>query len=248
MKTIYLLRHARAEERDEEVPDKERKLVESGIEDARTIAKNLCEEGFKPELILSGDPSRSLKTAKIFAKKLKIESAEIILNEKIYSADDAESLLRIIKGLDDKYSSVMMIGHDPSLSALAHMLIKSFTFELPKAGVFGIECKKSKWKDIVPGAGKVKFFMAPMKKKKVEKLRYKLAEIMGNKLEDVIFETIGESSAVKADRVRKIIKKRSRQIAGDFVGTRRYPSLKTMDEISLFFKLQEKEKAAEDNK
>ena len=101
MKTIYLLRHAQAEARNEKVPDKERKLVKGGIEDAGIIAKNLREEGLMPELILSSDPPRALETAKIFAQKLKFKGPEILLNEKIYSAEDAVTLLEIIKGLDE---------------------------------------------------------------------------------------------------------------------------------------------------
>jgi phosphohistidine phosphatase len=248
MKTIYLLRHAQAEARNEKVPDKERKLVKGGIEDARTIAKNLREEGLMPEMILSSDPPRALETAKIFVKKLKFEGPEIILNEKIYSADNAESLLEIIKALDEKYNSVMMVGHDPTLSALAHLLAKSFTFELPKAGVLGIECKKKKWTDIVPKINQIQLFMAPMKKKNAEKLRNELAEMLGDKLETVIFDTIRESNVIAADRVRKAIKKRSRQIADEFFGLHEYPLLKTLDEISLFFKLQNAEKKSEENK
>jgi phosphohistidine phosphatase len=94
MKTIYLLRHAKAEVRDEKASDKERKLVQSGIEDARTVAKNLREEGIMPQLILSSDTPRALETAKIFSKKLKFEGPEIIINEKIYSTDKAEALLQ----------------------------------------------------------------------------------------------------------------------------------------------------------
>jgi phosphohistidine phosphatase len=248
MKTIYLLRHAKAEVRDEKVSDKERKLVKSGIEDAETIAKSLYKEGFIPELILSGDPPRSLKTAKIFAKRFKLEGTGIIINEKIYSADDAKSLLQIINELDDKYNSVMIVGHDPSLTALAQLLVKSFTFELPKAGVFGIECKKSKWNDIVPETNQIKLFLAPMKKKKVAKLRNKLAEITGNKLETVIFETMSKSNIINDERIRKMIKKRSREFAEEFRGEHYYPLLKTIDEISLFFNLQEKEIVNEENK
>jgi phosphohistidine phosphatase len=247
MKTIYMLRHARAESQDEIIPDKERKLVERGIKDARTIAKSLYDEGFMPELILSSDTPRALETAKIFAKKLKFEGPEIIINEQIYSAADAGPLLEIIKGLDEKYSSVLMVGHDPTLSALAHLLAKSFSFELPKAGLLGIECKKRKWKDIVPEVSQIQLFMAPMKMKKVEKLKEELTEIMGNKLETVIFETISESNVIKSERILKMIKKRSRQIATEFIDRHEYPLLKTPDEISLFFRLQETEKATEEN-
>jgi len=45
-----------------------------------------------------------------------------------------------------------------------------------------------------------------------------------------------------------MIKKRSRQIAEDSIRAYEYPSLKTMDEISLFYKMQETAKAAKDNK
>jgi len=244
MKTIYLLRHAQAEARDEKVPDKERKLVKAGIEDARTIAKNLREEGFMPDLILSSDPPRALETAKIFAKKLKFEGSEIRVNKKIYSAEDAQSLLEIIKGLDEKYNSVMMVGHDPALSAFAHLLAKFFTFELPKSGVLGIECKKKKWADIVPSINQIRLFMAPMKKKKVENLRIKLIEILGDKLDSAILDTMMGSGAVMPARLLKVIKKRSRQIAEEFAGRYEYPLLKTSDEISLFF--QNAENTAEE--
>jgi phosphohistidine phosphatase len=248
MKTIYLLRHAQAEARDEKVPDKERKLVKDGIEDARIIAKNLRKEGLMPDLILSSDPPRALETAKIFVKNLKFEGPEIGLNKKIYSAEDAESLFEIIKGLDEKYKSVMMVGYDPTLSALAHLLVKFFTFELPKSGVLGIECKKKKWADIVPSINQIRLFMAPMKKKKVGKLRDELTEILGDKLETVIYDTLKESNDIAADRIRKTVKKRSRQIAEEFVDINEYPLLKTLNEISLFFKLQNPEKLVEENK
>jgi phosphohistidine phosphatase len=245
MKTIYLLRHAKAEVRDEKAPDKERKLVQSGIEDAGTIAKNLRAAGFMPELILSSDPPRALETAKIFAKKLKFEGPEIIINEKIYTTDDAESLLKIIKGLDERYNSIMMVGHDPTLSELAHLLAKAFNFNLPKAGILGIECKKKRWSDIVPGNNQVQLFMAPMKTKKAEKLRHELTEELGTKLETVIFDALSESNAINADRLRKMIKKRSLQIAEEFINTHEYPLLKTLDEISLFFELQDTDKTVE---
>jgi hypothetical protein len=142
----------------------------------------------------------------------------------------------------------MMVGHDPALSELAHLLTKAFTFELPKAGVLGIECRKKRWSDIVPNNNQIQLFMAPMKTKKVEKLRYELTEKLGSELETVIFDTLSESNAITADRLGKMIKKRSLQIAEEFINTHDYPLLKTLDEISLFFSLQETEKTVEENK
>jgi phosphohistidine phosphatase len=242
MKTIYLLRHAQAEPRSENVPDKGRKLVKGGIEDSGAVAQNLREEGVMPDLIISSSAPRALETARIFAKKLKFKGPDILLKEKIYSADDARALLQIIRGMDDKYNSVMMVGHDPSLSALAQLLIKPFQFELPKAGVLGIECKKRKWADIGSENNQILHFIAPMKKKRLEKLRKGLTETLGSRLEKCVSKTLKESNAVAAARIQKTIRKRSLQIAEDFVCIHEYPLLKTLDEIFLFFKVQSIEK------
>jgi len=248
MKTIYLLRHARAEVRDEKIVDKERKLVKSGIEDAKMIAKNMREEGTVPELILSSDAARALETAALIAKKLKFEGPEIVTNEKIYSAENAESLFEIIKSLDETYGSVLLVGHDPSLSALAQLLVKSFTFNLPKAGLLAIESKKRKWAELTPETNQIKLFNAPMKKKKAEKLENQLIEIEGKKLETLIVDSLHNSKAIEVDRVQKSIKKRSRQIAAELINARMNLSLKTMDEIVLFFDQHEPETMDEASK
>jgi hypothetical protein len=88
--------------------------------------------------------------------------------------------------------------------------------------------------------------MAPMKPKKVEKLRYELTEKLGDKLETVTFDTLSESNAITVDRLRKMIKKRSLQIAEEFINAHEYPLLKTLDEIALFFELQNREKVVEE--
>jgi phosphohistidine phosphatase len=242
MKTIYLVRHAQAEQQVESIPDKERKLVKSGIKDSGAVALTLREEGIMPELIISSSAPRALETARIFAKKLKFKGPDIILKEKIYSADDAKSLIQIIRGQDEKYNSVMMVGHDPTLSALAQLLVKSFKFELPKAGVLGVECKKRKWAEVGAENNHILFFIAPMKKRRLEKLRGELVERLGHRLEKVISTALKGHNADDAVHIQKTIRKRSLQIAEDFICNYEYPLLLTMDEISLFFKLQSVEK------
>jgi hypothetical protein len=69
-----------------------------------------------------------------------------------------------------------------------------------------------------------------------------LTETLGNRLEKVVSKTLTESNAVAAARIRKTIRKRSLQIAEDFVGIHEYPLLKNLDEVALFFKVQSVEK------
>ena len=239
MKTIYLLRHARAEMADHNLADKERRLVKSGIEDARTVAGILKKFSSGPELILSSDTTRTVETAKIIAKKLKIGGLEIVFNGEIFSAENSETILNLIKALDDKYNSVMIIGHNPTLSALAGLLAKSFTFDLPKAGLLGIACSSNTWQEVIPETGQIKVFIAPLKKKRVERLKDELAKALGERIETIVVETISASGVNITPEATTLVRKKSRQIAKKAINVQGYPLLKTPEQISIFFQLDQ---------
>ncbi len=51
------------------------------------------------------------------AKVLKYHKDNIKTNEELYHADE-DTLLRIVRSLKDKYSSVILVGHNPVLPSL----------------------------------------------------------------------------------------------------------------------------------
>ncbi len=235
MKTIFILRHAKAVAKKETVPDKGRKLVKSGIEDSRDMAAAFREEKEMPDLILSSDAPRALETAEIFAQNLNYDLDDIVLNPKLYSLTTAASVMNIVKELDNKIKSVMIVGHDPLLSMCANYLVKDFTFTLPKASVLKIDCTAAKWGDISVGNNKPTLFLAPLKKKKTEKLKNNLYLLMENKIEKQIYNAVRRVDASGAAKIEKAIKKRSKQIAEDLIKKRKNLAMKTLEEIELFY-------------
>jgi phosphohistidine phosphatase len=56
---------------------------------------------------------------------------------------------------------VLLVGHEPTWSALVSLLIGGGSIRLPTAGVAGIRFEADSWRDIEPGSGELRFLVAP---------------------------------------------------------------------------------------
>ena len=162
MKTIYLVRHASAVDKSEASTDFERSLTKNGMKDAENMAKKLKEKNITPDLLISSPAKRAFETALILAKELNYPVQNSILKNVIYESSSAESFLDLVHEAGDKYNSIMLVGHDPTMSQFAQFLIKDFQKNVPKAGVVAIELNKDSWKDIHQKDGELKFFEFPI--------------------------------------------------------------------------------------
>ena len=125
MKTLFLIRHAKSSWDDTALPDKDRPLNDRGRRDAPKMGERLAKRDVKPDLILSSPAVRALRTAEIIAKKLDYRR-KIVVNERLYAVG-ADDLLDVIHRLGDKVERVMLFGHNPELTELAHRLSGEIT-------------------------------------------------------------------------------------------------------------------------
>lgn len=107
------------------------------------MAAILKQKYIKPDIIISSKALRAKTTAKIIAEYF---NKTIHFNDIIYDATQSE-LLEFLRKLDDKNETVFLIGHNPSLNALAYNLI-DFLENIPTCGVLEIEFVVPTWKDI----------------------------------------------------------------------------------------------------
>ena len=126
MKTLFLVRHAKSSRDDTAIPDKDRPLNDRGKRDAPKMGERLSKRDLKPDLILSSPARRALRTAEIIAKKLDYRLKDIVVDDRLY-AGEADDLIRVIHKLGDKLERVMMFGHNPELTELAHRLSSKIT-------------------------------------------------------------------------------------------------------------------------
>ena len=150
MKTLFLIRHAKSSWGDAALPDKDRPLNDRGRRDAPKMGERLAKRDVKPDLILSSPAVRALKTAEIIAKKLDYRRRDIVVDDRLYAVG-ADDLLDVIHKLGDKLERVMLFGHNPELTELAHRLSSKIA-HMPTCAVAEFSFDAKSWSSI----GKVK--------------------------------------------------------------------------------------------
>lgn len=147
MKTLILVRHAKSSWDDPALPDHERPLNDRGRRDAPKMGERLAKRGIRPDLILSSSAVRALTTARIIAEKIGYAPDAIVVDRRIYGAQ-VSSLLYLIQELDDAHAQVMIFGHNPELTELAHRFSEDIE-DMPTCAVVELTFDVKRWVDVV---------------------------------------------------------------------------------------------------
>ena len=150
MKTLLLLRHAKSSWDDASLSDLERPLNDRGRRTAPFMGELIKRRGISPDVIVSSPAERARETATLVSKSAGI-LAEIGIDPSIYEASP-DDLRKVTSALDDKYTSVMLVGHNPGIEAFIHFLT-GHTERMPTAALAVIELEIEKWVDINDGCG-----------------------------------------------------------------------------------------------
>jgi len=148
MKTLILVRHAKSSWKDGSLPDRKRPLNKRGKRDAPTMGQRLAEQGVEVELMISSPATRAMATAEAMAEELDYPWDGIVTEERLYEAD-AEEILTVVEEQDDWIDRLMVIGHNPGLTALANILSRSDLENIPTCGVVELAYDVDKWVEIV---------------------------------------------------------------------------------------------------
>ena len=116
--TLYLLRHAEAEVLA--ASDRARRLTEKGEAQAERTGKFCRNHGIVPGVILTSPVTRALQTAKLVAESL--EGVDLIEVPWAACGMDPWKATEELENYK-KFPSVMLVGHQPDLGALAALLI-----------------------------------------------------------------------------------------------------------------------------
>ena len=141
MKTLFLVRHAKSSWEDSALSDRDRPLKTRGERDVVEMGKRLSRRNVMPGLVMSSPAVRALATAKVVAKALDYKRKKIVVNDRLYGGT-ADELIDVIEKLDDKLDRVMLFGHNPELTDLAHRLSTDI-IHMPTCAIaaFTFDCK-----------------------------------------------------------------------------------------------------------
>jgi phosphohistidine phosphatase len=163
MKTLFVLRHAKSSWDNSDWADFERPLNSRGLDAARFIGELIYERKFEPQIVVSSPAKRAKQTA-VLVKELAGIPKPVTFDERIYEASPL-ALFNLIREFDEKYESVLLIGHNPGFENLVRMLTNEIV-SLPTAALVKINLKTAKWSEIETGANELELLIRPKEEMK----------------------------------------------------------------------------------
>jgi phosphohistidine phosphatase len=162
MKNIYILRHAKAIFAHSYDQDFERELSDTGKQEAALMANKILKNNITFDALISSPAIRTKQTAEIVANNCSMPFSKIIYVENLYQAM-ASDFMQVINQIDNQFSSILLVGHNPSVSDAAILLSLSEIDHLPTAGMLHISFKNDNWQSITPQSGTLQSFDYPTK-------------------------------------------------------------------------------------
>lgn len=160
MHLLTLVRHAKSSWDNPELSDFERPLNERGRRDAPRMAAWARQALGVPDRIVSSPALRAITTARLFADTLGIDSHQLLIQPRVYEAA-LPTLLRLVRGFDDEARHVMLFGHNPGLSELAHALARCPFDDLPTCAVVQIALPVDHWAQLAEHDGTLRDYQFP---------------------------------------------------------------------------------------
>jgi phosphohistidine phosphatase len=120
MAHLLILRHGKTERVSPSGADRDRRLTERGIKNSAAMGRYISAHMKKPGLVLVSPAERAQATAEHLTAQL--GDAETVFDERIYGGD-GETLLDVLKDHAQGAETVLLVGHNPGLIILVHMLI-----------------------------------------------------------------------------------------------------------------------------
>jgi phosphohistidine phosphatase len=159
-KKLYLLRHADALEKLSDQKDVERDLSSTGLQNATRMGINLSNEKVKFDIIITSQAQRAFNTSTLIAEQIQYDPARIHINEGIYEAS-VRTLLQVVNQFKEEWKTVLLVGHNPSISYLAEYLTKYDIGDLTTCGLVKMTFKVKKWELVTEGSATFQSYEYP---------------------------------------------------------------------------------------
>jgi phosphohistidine phosphatase len=122
MRTLILMRHAKAEAKAPSGEDHDRSLTDRGLGDARLMGRVLAEAGLKPDVALVSSAARTRQTWGGLAESF--PDAEARFDRKLYNAS-SQTIRHLVELAEEEAETIVLVGHNPGVPmAMLELIIE----------------------------------------------------------------------------------------------------------------------------
>ena len=167
MKTLLVLRHAKAEADSSSGSDFDRRLTGRGHRDSAAVGRSLGASGRPVDAILASPALRAAETAANVAQSAGWSLAPLA-DRRLYNASPG-TLLQVVGEVDDAVETLLLVGHNPGLQQLIVDLAQDDPAGLrprigasfPTAALAELRLSIDQWRDAGPGCGRLTALIQP---------------------------------------------------------------------------------------
>lgn len=167
MRTLMLLRHAKAVVADGKIRDRDRPLAGRGQKDAPKIGAYMGRHRLMPDRALVSPSKRTEETWVLVAPALG-RPVQATFDERLYDASP-QTIMDVIQETGAACPTLLVIGHNPALHRVAVGLIATGDLDareqlhesLPTSGLVTIEFPFDDWQKLHAQAGRLGLFVTP---------------------------------------------------------------------------------------
>ncbi len=146
-KLLYIARHAKSSWDNIALQDRERPLIEKGIQRTNIIADYMSVNNCQPDLIVSSQAIRAYETARIIAERLHYPVAQIQQAEDLYMTD-LDNVIEFVNSIPSDINQLILVGHNPTFTNLVNQFLPKKIVWLPTSGLACFRFEISRWEDI----------------------------------------------------------------------------------------------------
>ena len=158
MKTLLLLRHAKAGLPTPGQQDFDRSLNVRGVKAARLVGEFIRKHSIRPGLIISSPAERARQTIALVMESANL-TAELRYDERIYEAS-AERLFAVVSQVEDSVNELLLVGHNPGMEELL-LALAGESRHMPTAALASISLDMEKWSKCQDQSGRLECFIKP---------------------------------------------------------------------------------------
>jgi len=167
VKTLWLLRHAKASAGGDGLADRDRPLNARGRDAAARIGRHLAEREVHPDLVLCSPALRTRETIELVANGLGAE-LEIDYEDELYLASERD-LRHRVEQVPESVASVLLVGHNPGIAELAQELaarghpdaLAEMRGKFPTGALAELRIHSQRWSHFARGGCELVAFVTP---------------------------------------------------------------------------------------
>ena len=154
VRNLFLIRHADAQLQAQDERDFQRLLSSHGVKQAQLLGEHLAELEVPIEVFFTSPAARTLQTIEIIRNQVRGQD-KVIKVEEYYEAT-YNTMVASMNRLEDMYTHVAVVGHNPSISQLFDYIVGDDIGGFMTATCTWIELELDSWNQLTRNAGILK--------------------------------------------------------------------------------------------